>query len=181
MISRICHSRGRPVLAGGDMNGAMISHSAGQVASITQVIAAMLPPGGRRPHEALQTGFDNRLESHLNPVIHPKTEFQDSLLAASVTFSPRGSGTAACDRSGMRRVVHKHDLTFLSTGGSDNQHPRRRCFLETEDHTPVRPHRDCPEARRLALESVQPEAGQVHILGCGEPFSRARMCRITLR
>ncbi|MGF1611978.1 MAG: hypothetical protein ACFCUQ_21450, partial [Kiloniellales bacterium] len=38
-----------------------------------------LPPGGRRPHEALQTGFDNRLESHLNPAIHPKAEFQDSL------------------------------------------------------------------------------------------------------
>jgi len=50
-----------------------------QIASITQVIAAMLPPGGWCPHEALQTGFDNCLESHLNPAIHPKTQFQDSL------------------------------------------------------------------------------------------------------
>jgi hypothetical protein len=31
----------------------------------------MLPPGGRRPHEAPQTGFNTRLESHLNPTIHP--------------------------------------------------------------------------------------------------------------
>jgi hypothetical protein len=45
----------------------------GRVASITQVIAAMPPPGGRRPHDWLQTGFDNRLESHLNSAIHPPT------------------------------------------------------------------------------------------------------------
>jgi hypothetical protein len=35
------------------------------------MIAAMLPPGGHGPHGALQTGFDNRLESHLGPAIHP--------------------------------------------------------------------------------------------------------------
>jgi hypothetical protein len=31
----------------------------------------MLLAGGRCPHEVLQTGFNNRLESHLNPAIHP--------------------------------------------------------------------------------------------------------------
>ena len=33
----------------------------------------------RRPHGALQTGFDNRLESHLTPAIHPAL-FHDGLL-----------------------------------------------------------------------------------------------------
>lgn len=51
----------------------------GQIASITQLIAAMLPPGGRCPHEGLQTGFDNRLESHLSPIIHHQFDFQDGL------------------------------------------------------------------------------------------------------
>jgi hypothetical protein len=51
-----------------------------QIASVAQMIAAMLPPGGRRPHDGLQAGFDNRLESHLNPTIHPTAVFQDSLL-----------------------------------------------------------------------------------------------------
>ncbi|MBV9510933.1 MAG: DeoR family transcriptional regulator [Caulobacteraceae bacterium] len=40
----------------------------------------MLTAGGRRPHGKLQTGFDNRLESHLNSAIHPTTEFQEGLL-----------------------------------------------------------------------------------------------------
>jgi hypothetical protein len=39
----------------------------------------MPPPGGRGPHPILQTNFDNRLESHRNPAIHPKFEFQDGL------------------------------------------------------------------------------------------------------
>ena len=30
----------------------------------------MLPSGGRRLHETLQTGLDNRLEPHLNLAIH---------------------------------------------------------------------------------------------------------------
>jgi hypothetical protein len=80
MISRIAHSRGRPVFAGGGMYGAMDRPLLiAQVASVTKMIAAMLPPGGRCPHEALQTGFDNRLESHLNPAIHHFLAFQDSL------------------------------------------------------------------------------------------------------
>src|SRR5208282_1729749 len=70
MISRIDHSR-----AGlgrwRHERGNDFPLGVRQVASVTQVIAAMLPPGGRGPHQALQTGFDNRLESHLNPAIHP--------------------------------------------------------------------------------------------------------------
>ena len=38
-------------------------------------------------------------------------------------------------------------------------------FLKTEDHPLIRPHRYGPEARVLAFEPMQPEAGQVHILG----------------
>jgi hypothetical protein len=38
-----------------------------------------VPPGGRGPHEKLQTGFDNRLESHPNPAIHPKGSVHDQL------------------------------------------------------------------------------------------------------
>lgn len=56
----------------------------GEIASITKMLAAMLPSGGRGPHEVLQTGFDNRLESHLNLAIHPRTAFQDSLLVRRV-------------------------------------------------------------------------------------------------
>jgi AraC-like DNA-binding protein len=41
----------------------------------------MLPPGSRGPHLIFQADFDNRLESHRNPAIHPKFEFQDGLLA----------------------------------------------------------------------------------------------------
>ena len=37
------------------------------------------PTGGRGPHEAVQTGFDNRPESHLAPAIHPRQTFRDSL------------------------------------------------------------------------------------------------------
>ena len=52
----------------------------GQVASTTQMIAGMLPPGGQRPHETLQTGSDNRLDSHLRRTIHPPfAEFRDSV------------------------------------------------------------------------------------------------------
>ena len=39
----------------------------------------MPPPGGRGPHLIFQADFDNRLESHRNPAIHPKFEFQDGL------------------------------------------------------------------------------------------------------
>jgi ClpP class serine protease len=39
----------------------------------------MPPTGGRGPHEAVQTGFDNRPESHLAPAIHPRQTFRDSL------------------------------------------------------------------------------------------------------
>lgn len=38
-------------------------------------------------------------------------------------------------------------------------------FLEAEDHSPVRPHRYRPEAGIFAFEPVEPEAGQVHIIG----------------
>ena len=41
-----------------------------QAASITQMIAAMPPAGGRRPHEALQNRLGNRLEAHPDPAIH---------------------------------------------------------------------------------------------------------------
>lgn len=51
----------------------------GRVASITLVIAAMLPPVDRRPLDRLQTGFDNRLESHLDSAVHPQPEFQNDL------------------------------------------------------------------------------------------------------
>src|SRR3954463_14958793 len=50
------------------------------IACVTQVLAAMPPTGGRGPHEAVQTGFDNRPESHLAPAIHPRQTFRDSLL-----------------------------------------------------------------------------------------------------
>jgi len=40
----------------------------------------MPPTGGRGPHETVQTGFDNRPESHLAPAIHPRQTFRDSLL-----------------------------------------------------------------------------------------------------
>jgi hypothetical protein len=43
----------------------------GHVASIAQVLTAMLQPGGRGPHEVVQIGLDNRLESHLAPAIQP--------------------------------------------------------------------------------------------------------------
>jgi hypothetical protein len=67
-----------------------------QVASITQMIAAMLPPGGRVPHQALQTGFDNRLESHLSPAIHPyvctfKTASEDTRNDKRYDFCFRGT------------------------------------------------------------------------------------------
>ena len=39
----------------------------------------MLPPVGRGPHLIFQADIDNRLESHRNPAIHPKFEFQDGL------------------------------------------------------------------------------------------------------
>jgi hypothetical protein len=41
----------------------------------------MLPPGGRGPHFILQAGFDNCLESHRYPAIHPRFEFKDVLKA----------------------------------------------------------------------------------------------------
>ena len=50
-------------------------------AAAPQLLAAMPPTGGRGPHEAVQTGFDNRPESHLAPAIHPRQTFRDSLLA----------------------------------------------------------------------------------------------------
>jgi hypothetical protein len=36
----------------------------------------MPPPGGRGPNPIFQPDFDNRLESHRNPAIHPKFEFR---------------------------------------------------------------------------------------------------------
>src|ERR687886_2821560 len=43
----------------------------GQIGFVAQVIAAMLPPGGRGPHRGSKAGFDNPLESRhprpLNP------------------------------------------------------------------------------------------------------------------
>src|SRR5690606_38149808 len=47
-----------------------------QVASVAQMIPAMLPPGARRPHEVLQIGFNTHLESHLAPAIHPRSGFE---------------------------------------------------------------------------------------------------------
>jgi hypothetical protein len=55
-----------------------------QVASVAQALAAMLPPGGRSPHLIFQADFDDRLESHRNPAIHPKFEFQDGLSVVGV-------------------------------------------------------------------------------------------------
>src|SRR5829696_8546120 len=46
----------------------------------------MPPTGGRGPHEAVQTGFDNRPESHLAPAIHPRQTFRDSLSDGEDTF-----------------------------------------------------------------------------------------------
>jgi hypothetical protein len=40
---------------------------------------AMLKPGGRGPHERRQTGFDNRLESHLASATQPLFAFRDGL------------------------------------------------------------------------------------------------------
>jgi hypothetical protein len=45
----------------------------------------------------LSTGFDNRLESHLKPAIHPTAEFQDGRLERDVVVEVgvfRGGGAA---------------------------------------------------------------------------------------
>src|SRR3954471_23412004 len=44
----------------------------------------------RGPHEAVQTGFDNRPESHLAPAIHPRQTFRDSL-SRGMVFLPAHS------------------------------------------------------------------------------------------
>ena len=68
----------------------------------------VLPPGGRGPHLIFQADFDNRLESHRNPAIHPKFEFQDGLLGGRLTTSrsmarprPRPGGSTASTVSGQ--------------------------------------------------------------------------------
>jgi hypothetical protein len=47
------------------------------------MIPVMIESGGRGPHETLQTGFDNRLESHLPPTIQPLLQFRDGLLGGA--------------------------------------------------------------------------------------------------
>ena len=36
-------------------------------------------------------------------------------------------------------------------------------LLETEDDAPVRPDSNAPEVFKIALQAMQPEAGQVHV------------------
>ncbi|GGB57743.1 hypothetical protein GCM10011505_43280 [Tistrella bauzanensis] len=67
----------RTFRAGGGMTGGQDSpFRIAQIASMTQVIAAMMPPVGRCPHEVLQSGFHNHLESHRDRPSTPNSSFK---------------------------------------------------------------------------------------------------------
>ena len=83
------------------------------IACVTQVLAAMPPTGGRGSHEAVQTGFDNRPESHLAPAIHPRQTFRDSLLAAGLD---------------ALRLHAAEGIFFLHDGGAAAEIARRADF-----------------------------------------------------
>ena len=62
-ISRIGHSRGRPMARGSGKCGAITRHSASVRSVWYRMSAAMLPSSGRRPHDESQVGSRNPLES----------------------------------------------------------------------------------------------------------------------
>ena len=82
--------------------------------------------------------------------------------APSVTDNPKGSRQAVLNAaSGVRRVFHGQDVSPPLLVVVDQFNIECVRALKAENNTPVRPHRDSPEAFQLAFERVQPITGKV--------------------
>src|SRR4051812_25471010 len=93
MTSRNGHSRGRPRSLASGMRGARRAHSASvKSVSITQPIAAMLPPSGRGPHRGSK-------EVSPTPPNHDRlgylTDFRDGHLAKEAALDDLALESAA--------------------------------------------------------------------------------------
>src|SRR5574337_1506710 len=87
--------------------------------------------------------------------------------AASVTVMPSGSmhswRTILPGCGGfLIRMAHSPSYMLVVV---DQFNIVRVAFLEAENDTPVCPDSHAPEALEVAFETMQPEAGQVHVLG----------------
>ena len=71
----------------------------------------------------------------------------------------RESSAAPNECTGVGRIVHEHGgspLVIIEVVDVDGV-----AVLETKDDAPIRAHRHRPESRKVSLERVKPEAGDV--------------------